>query len=164
MTVILNETFNGVQRGYNKTVNNVKCGLGLAATAGAYLAIDRDCYVAKQAGKAVTFVGKKIGNSIAKTTVGGYLVSAKKSIANFTRPVRKVIGDSCKAIKNTSVVKSITKSISKNLAKIPYKPIAAVAALITAAVIINNRAYKSGKIDQRYNDKQAITNAYNLPF
>ena len=170
MTVILNDTFNGVQKGYSKTVNNVKYGTALAATGAAYLAVDRDCYVAKKAGKVASYVGTKIGNLLKKTKIGTKVVEyagkakdfVKPAIDKVLRPVTSRIGNVYKSIKKSNIVQKAVSKIAPYVAKIPFKPVAAAAALITAAVLIHKHGRNSGKIDQRYDDKQMITNGFNI--
>lgn len=170
MTVILNETFNSVQRDYNKTVNNIKYGTALAATGAAYLAVNKDSFVSKKVGRAASWVGTKIGNLLRKTKIGTKVVEYAKKAGNFVKPavdkvvkpVASKIGKVLTSIKNSNIVQKAVGKIAPYVAKIPFKPIATAATLITAAILIHNHGKNSGKIDQRYEDKQLLTNGFNI--
>lgn len=157
MTVILNGTVNAIERDYKKVKNNVKYGTGLALTGAAYLAINKDSYASKKAAQGANFLGKKITNLVAKTKIGGKIIEYATKAKNFVKPVFTKAGNVLTSIKNSSVVQNAAAKALPYIKKIPFKPIAVAATLITAGILIHNHGKNSGKIDQKYADKEALT-------
>ena len=162
MTMISNGAVNTAQRAYGKTVNNLKYGAGLAVTGTALLAINKDSYISQKAGAAAKYVGGKIGNVLGKTKIGGNVANAATKVGNFFKPVTSKVGQLFSSIRNTSFVQKAAQKIAPYAAKIPFKPVATAAALLTAAVLIHKHGRNSGKIDQRYQDKQIFVRGFDL--
>ena len=162
MTMISNGPVNVVQRAYGKTANNIKYGTALAATGAAILAINKDSAVSQKVGNVANTIWSKISPKLAKTKIGEAVGVFASKVGVVIKPVTSKVAGLVSRVKDTGIFKKVAAKVGPYMAKIPFKPVATVAALLFAAKLIHDHGRNSGKIDQRYQDKQIFVRGFDL--
>ena len=196
-----------VNRGVEKTGNNLKYGTLGAVTLGTAAYLNKDTVVVKGAirgAKATKNFAQKIWSGItgffkgdkAKEAVDKVADKVKNGIANPKETVKKAgekviqtaanvsekvkntgifgsirgfFGKTITSIKTDGFAKTIGKGIGKlgnYVKKLPKQKgivgIATAALLFLTGVAINKRAYNDGKIDQKYDDRKALNQVFDV--
>lgn len=191
MAVVLNTGLNTAERFYEKSKNNVKYGTAAALAGGTYLAVKSKTarkaigstigYTGGKIADVFSWIGKKIGIKFGDTSVGKtvteYATKIKnsetvKTATDAVRTAGQKVAEQCGKISASSFGQTIKKGISfvaekltPLVNKIPKKGIlgaVAVAAGLALIAISHKHGYNSGKIDQKYADKQELINRFQI--